>query len=75
MRLGHFALSQTVSNLNSSNNPAVKLLKLPIGKSRFSQGGNLRLGTNPVGSLVEAPPQLPDEVDSETTGRSNAILG
>lgn len=41
MRLGHFALSQTVSSLSSSRRFAVKLLALPLGTSLFSQRGNL----------------------------------
>ena len=39
MRLGHFALSQTVSRFNSSSKLAVKLLAFPKGTLRFSQRG------------------------------------
>jgi hypothetical protein len=40
MRLGHFALSQTVSNRNSSKRRAVKWFAFPFGISRFNQRGS-----------------------------------
>ena len=42
MRLGHFALSQTVSSRSSSSNRAVKWLAFPFGTLCFSQRGERR---------------------------------
>ena len=44
MRLGHFALSQTVSKFSSSNKLAVKWLAFPLGTLRLSHRGKRRSG-------------------------------
>src|SRR5690349_13995869 len=75
MRLGHLALSHTVSSRSSSSSPAVKLLKLPLGRSRLSHGGRRRLGSNTP--AVGAPQAVasPEPSGVAITGNSKPIVG
>src|SRR5690348_13142955 len=54
MRLGHLALSQTVSSRSSSKSEAVKWFALPNGTLRFSQRGNRRGSSGET--IGKAPP-------------------
>jgi hypothetical protein len=70
MRLGHFALSQTVSNPSPSINLEVNCNPPPNGKLRLSQRGSR--GSEAIGSAPEAePPQLPPISFDDRTGKSN----
>ena len=59
MRLGHLAFSQTVSSLSSLSNPEVNWFPFPLGTSRRSQLGSLRLGSNNLPEPGIVPPIEP----------------
>jgi hypothetical protein len=59
MRFGHLAFSQTVSSFNSLSNSEVNWFPLPLGTSRLSQLGSLRLGSNNLPDAGILPPIEP----------------